>query len=152
MHFFYPIMEDPFLLKGPWGFSQIARMVDSAIGGATTTDSHFKSRAITAYSHRCWQWEQNISFILCFYFFSLLPSVASGFEALKDQNICNKIMVKFIQNYGNIFETNINKEVCTEEPSTLIIFKVCIYLRKHQMPMFKWNRFSLLVSTMKCSW
>ncbi|XP_053182251.1 protein FAM13A [Scomber japonicus] len=49
--------------------------------------------------------------------------VASGFEALKDQNICNKIMVKFIQNYGNIFETNINKEVCTEEPSTLIIFK-----------------------------
>ncbi|KAM7419416.1 hypothetical protein PAMA_016505 [Pampus argenteus] len=49
--------------------------------------------------------------------------VAPGFEALKDQNICNKIMVKFIQNYSNIFETNTNKQGCTEEQSTLIIFK-----------------------------
>ncbi|XP_062282095.1 protein FAM13A [Scomber scombrus] len=50
--------------------------------------------------------------------------VAPGFEALKDQNICNKIMVKFIQNYGNIFETNVNKEGCTEEPSTIIFKEV----------------------------
>ncbi|XP_067441001.1 protein FAM13A isoform X2 [Thunnus thynnus] len=49
--------------------------------------------------------------------------VAPGFEALKDQNICNKIMVKLIQNYSNIFETNTNKEGGTKEPSTLIIFK-----------------------------
>ncbi|KAK1887040.1 Protein FAM13A, partial [Dissostichus eleginoides] len=31
--------------------------------------------------------------------------VAPGFEAMKDQNICNKIMVKLIQNYSDLFET-----------------------------------------------
>ncbi|XP_040001193.1 protein FAM13A isoform X2 [Xiphias gladius] len=41
--------------------------------------------------------------------------VAPGFEAMKDQNICNKIMVKLIQNYSNIFETDKEKEGCTEE-------------------------------------
>ncbi|XP_050926529.1 protein FAM13A isoform X6 [Lates calcarifer] len=49
--------------------------------------------------------------------------VAPGFEALKEQNICNKIMVKLIQNYNSIFETNREKEGCTDELSTLIIVK-----------------------------
>ncbi|XP_056228385.1 protein FAM13A isoform X3 [Seriola aureovittata] len=49
--------------------------------------------------------------------------VAPGFEAMKDQNICNKIMVKLIQNYSNIFETDKEKEGRTEEISTLIIVK-----------------------------
>ncbi|XP_040892101.1 protein FAM13A isoform X4 [Toxotes jaculatrix] len=49
--------------------------------------------------------------------------VAPGFEAMKDQNICNKIMVKLIQNYSNIFETDKEKESCTEELSTLIVVK-----------------------------
>ncbi|XP_076003800.1 protein FAM13A isoform X2 [Genypterus blacodes] len=48
--------------------------------------------------------------------------VAPGFEAMKDQNICNKIMAKLIQNYTNIFETNTHEErCCTEERSTIII-------------------------------
>ncbi|KAM9363719.1 protein FAM13A [Symphorus nematophorus] len=49
--------------------------------------------------------------------------VNPGFEAIKDQNICNKIMVKLIQNYSNIFETDRDREGCTEEQSTLIIVK-----------------------------
>lgn len=49
-------------------------------------------------------------------------SVAPGFEAMKDQNICNKIMVKFIQNYSNIFETD--PESFTEEQGTVLIVKV----------------------------
>ncbi|XP_041822694.1 protein FAM13A isoform X2 [Chelmon rostratus] len=47
--------------------------------------------------------------------------VAPGLEAMKDQNICNKIMVKLIQNYSNIFE--IDREGCKEEQSTPIIVK-----------------------------
>ncbi|XP_035494027.2 protein FAM13A isoform X2 [Scophthalmus maximus] len=49
--------------------------------------------------------------------------VAPSFEAMKDQNILNKIMVKLIQNYCNIFETDKEKEGCTEELPTLIIVK-----------------------------
>ncbi|XP_068445109.1 protein FAM13A isoform X2 [Clinocottus analis] len=49
--------------------------------------------------------------------------VAPGYEAIKDQNICNKIMLKFIQNYSNIFEIAGTGEGCTGEPSTLIIVK-----------------------------
>uniref|UniRef100_A0A8C4GT79 Family with sequence similarity 13 member A n=1 Tax=Dicentrarchus labrax TaxID=13489 RepID=A0A8C4GT79_DICLA len=43
---------------------------------------------------------------------------------IKEQNICNKIMVKLIQNYNNIFESGREREGCTEELSTLIIVKV----------------------------
>nr|XP_046272138.1 LOW QUALITY PROTEIN: protein FAM13A [Scatophagus argus] len=49
--------------------------------------------------------------------------VVPGFEAMKDQNICNKIMVKLIQNYSNIFETDRDGEGCVEEHPTLIIVK-----------------------------
>ncbi|XP_035813940.2 protein FAM13A isoform X2 [Amphiprion ocellaris] len=51
--------------------------------------------------------------------------VAPGFEAIKDQNVCNKIMVKLIQNYSSIFEASTDKveEDCSEEQSTLIIVK-----------------------------
>uniref|UniRef100_A0A669DFK0 Family with sequence similarity 13 member A n=1 Tax=Oreochromis niloticus TaxID=8128 RepID=A0A669DFK0_ORENI len=50
--------------------------------------------------------------------------VAPGFEALKDQNICNKIMAKLIQNYNNIFETNTDGEdYAKEEASPIIVRK-----------------------------
>ncbi|KAM4584600.1 protein FAM13A isoform 2-T2 [Odontesthes bonariensis] len=51
--------------------------------------------------------------------------VVPGFDAMVDQNICNKIMVKLIQNYGSIFEssTGTDKEDCTEEQPTLVIVK-----------------------------
>ncbi|XP_056264198.1 protein FAM13A isoform X3 [Pseudoliparis swirei] len=49
--------------------------------------------------------------------------VAPGYEAMKDQNICNKIMFKFIQNYSNIFQIARNAEGCTEERPTPIIVK-----------------------------
>uniref|UniRef100_A0A3B5QAW1 Family with sequence similarity 13 member A n=1 Tax=Xiphophorus maculatus TaxID=8083 RepID=A0A3B5QAW1_XIPMA len=46
--------------------------------------------------------------------------VAPSPEAVKDQNICNKIMVQFIQNYSCIFEDESpDKEDETEERSTL---------------------------------
>ncbi|XP_062244130.1 protein FAM13A isoform X4 [Platichthys flesus] len=49
--------------------------------------------------------------------------VAPGFEAMKDQNICNKLMLKLIQNYNSIFEGDKEKDGCSDEPSTLIIDK-----------------------------
>ncbi|XP_039659151.1 protein FAM13A isoform X5 [Perca fluviatilis] len=49
--------------------------------------------------------------------------VAPGFEAMKDQTICNKIMIKFIQNYSNIFESARDEEGCTEDLSALVIVK-----------------------------
>ncbi|XP_068178247.1 protein FAM13A isoform X2 [Antennarius striatus] len=49
--------------------------------------------------------------------------VASGSEAMKDQNICNKIMVKLIQNYRNIFGTHGDRDDCTVEHSNLIVVK-----------------------------
>lgn len=51
--------------------------------------------------------------------------VAPGFEAMKDQTICNKIMAKLIQNYSNIFEAEKHHESCTEEHPTIITVKVC---------------------------
>lgn len=50
--------------------------------------------------------------------------MAPGFEALKDQNICNKIMAKLIQNYYNIFETNTDREDYTKEEASPIIAEV----------------------------
>uniref|UniRef100_A0A665XC58 FAM13A-like domain-containing protein n=1 Tax=Echeneis naucrates TaxID=173247 RepID=A0A665XC58_ECHNA len=43
---------------------------------------------------------------------------------MKDQNICNKLMVKIIQNYTNIFEMDKANNGYTEEASTLIVVKV----------------------------
>ena len=61
-----------------------------------------------------------LTLIHTFYFFlSPIISVPPGFEAMRDQNICNKIMTKFIQNYNNIFENNTDKDL-----PTLIIVKV----------------------------
>ncbi|KAM6940691.1 protein FAM13A [Xenentodon cancila] len=50
--------------------------------------------------------------------------VSPSFEAIRDQNICNKIMVKLIQNYGSIFETNADEEDRAGDESTLITVKV----------------------------
>lgn len=68
--------------------------------------------------------------LFLFGFSSLLPlffSVAPGFEAMKNQNICNCIMVKLIQNCNNIFEVDGDQEGSTEEQPTLIIVKVLLY-------------------------
>lgn len=53
--------------------------------------------------------------------FYLFCSVAPGFEAMKDQNICNKLMVKLIQNFNNIFGS---ERVIDTEHSTIIVVKV----------------------------
>ncbi|XP_017160815.1 protein FAM13A isoform X6 [Poecilia reticulata] len=51
--------------------------------------------------------------------------VAPSPEAVKDQNVCNEIMVQFIQNYSCIFEAESpNKEDETEERSTLSLVQV----------------------------
>ncbi|XP_053712965.1 protein FAM13A isoform X1 [Synchiropus splendidus] len=49
--------------------------------------------------------------------------VSPGFEALMEQNICNKIMVMLIQNYSSIFEDNAEKSAVAEPQSTLIVVK-----------------------------
>lgn len=57
---------------------------------------------------------------LCFSF----PSVGPGLEAMRDQNICNKIMVKFIQNYSHLFEIAGDTEGRADKPSTFVTLKV----------------------------
>ncbi|XP_068614222.1 protein FAM13A-like [Brachionichthys hirsutus] len=49
--------------------------------------------------------------------------VAPGSEAMKDQNICNKIMVKLIEDYSSIFGTDGDGDDRTVERSTLIVVK-----------------------------
>lgn len=48
---------------------------------------------------------------------------------MKDQNICNKIIVKLIQNCRSIFESSPDGETCPEDRSTIIVVKVlsCFY-------------------------
>lgn len=40
----------------------------------------------------------------------LFRRVAPSLEAVKDQNICNKIMVQLIQNYSRIFDAESDPE------------------------------------------
>ena len=58
----------------------------------------------------------------------LLCSVSPGFEAIKEQNICNKIMAELIQNYSNIFDSSPDgdQDGLTGHLPTLIIVKVHI--------------------------
>ncbi|KAI1887408.1 hypothetical protein AGOR_G00189990 [Albula goreensis] len=49
--------------------------------------------------------------------------VSPGFEGMKEQNICNKIMAKLIQNYSAIFESDINSEDHKEVLSEVIAVK-----------------------------
>ncbi|XP_058626309.1 protein FAM13A isoform X3 [Onychostoma macrolepis] len=49
--------------------------------------------------------------------------VSSGFEGIREQNICNNIMAKLIQNYSAIFESVVERRPIEEKPSNLIIVK-----------------------------
>nr|XP_040042068.1 protein FAM13A isoform X2 [Gasterosteus aculeatus aculeatus] len=49
--------------------------------------------------------------------------VGPGLEAMRDQNICNKIMVKFIQNYSHLFEIAGDTEGRADKPSTFVTLK-----------------------------
>ncbi|XP_062379114.1 protein FAM13A isoform X3 [Sardina pilchardus] len=44
--------------------------------------------------------------------------VSSGFDGIQEQNICNKIMAKMIQNYSSIFETDMEKGSSMRETET----------------------------------
>lgn len=65
---------------------------------------------------------------ICVCFCSCISSVSQGFDAMKEQNICNKIMVKLIQNCRSIFESSSDGETCPEEHSTIIAVKVLSFL------------------------
>ncbi|XP_026059381.1 protein FAM13A-like isoform X8 [Carassius auratus] len=49
--------------------------------------------------------------------------VSSGFDGIREQNICNNIMAKLIQNYSTIFEPAVERRLIEEEPSNLIKVK-----------------------------
>ncbi|XP_059410630.1 protein FAM13A-like isoform X5 [Carassius carassius] len=49
--------------------------------------------------------------------------VSSGFDGIREQNICNNIMAKLIQNYSAIFEPVVERRLIEEEPSNLIKVK-----------------------------
>lgn len=57
-------------------------------------------------------------------------SVPSGFEGIKEQEICNKIMTKMLENYNTLFELDglkkdEEKPVC-EELARIILVKVSV--------------------------
>ncbi|XP_061686267.1 protein FAM13A isoform X2 [Syngnathoides biaculeatus] len=49
--------------------------------------------------------------------------VTPGFEALNEQNICNKILVRFIQNYSSVFEED-TKDREKEDQDDVVLVKV----------------------------
>ncbi|XP_050971244.1 protein FAM13A isoform X1 [Labeo rohita] len=49
--------------------------------------------------------------------------VSSGFDGIREQNICNNIMAKLIQNYSAIFESVVETRQTEEKPSNLIMVK-----------------------------
>ncbi|XP_043084970.1 protein FAM13A isoform X3 [Puntigrus tetrazona] len=49
--------------------------------------------------------------------------VSSGFDGIREQNICNNIMAKLIQNYSAIFESVEERKQIEEKPSNLIVVK-----------------------------
>uniref|UniRef100_A0A8C2DTC6 Family with sequence similarity 13 member A n=1 Tax=Cyprinus carpio TaxID=7962 RepID=A0A8C2DTC6_CYPCA len=46
--------------------------------------------------------------------------VSSGFDGIREQNICNNIMAKLIQNYSAIFEPVVERRLIEGKPSNLI--------------------------------
>ncbi|XP_067261503.1 protein FAM13A isoform X2 [Chanodichthys erythropterus] len=49
--------------------------------------------------------------------------VSSGFDGIREQNICNNIMAKLIQKYSAIFESVVERRQIEEEPSNIIMVK-----------------------------
>ncbi|KAK2909238.1 hypothetical protein Q8A67_005075 [Cirrhinus molitorella] len=49
--------------------------------------------------------------------------VSSGFDGIQEQNVCNNIMAKLIQNYSAIFESVVEGRQTEEKPSNLIMVK-----------------------------
>ncbi|XP_056312524.1 protein FAM13A isoform X6 [Danio aesculapii] len=49
--------------------------------------------------------------------------VSSGLDGIREQNICNNIMAKLIQNYSAVFESELEKKQTEEEPSNIIMVK-----------------------------
>uniref|UniRef100_A0A8C2DUU6 Family with sequence similarity 13 member A n=1 Tax=Cyprinus carpio TaxID=7962 RepID=A0A8C2DUU6_CYPCA len=49
--------------------------------------------------------------------------VSSGFDGIREQNICNNIMAKLIQNYSAIFEPVVERRLIEGKPSNLIVVK-----------------------------
>ncbi|XP_056619255.1 protein FAM13A isoform X3 [Triplophysa dalaica] len=52
--------------------------------------------------------------------------VSSGFDGIQEQNICNNIMAKLIQNYSTIFKSAAEKSQTQEEYSNIIVVKEAI--------------------------
>ncbi|XP_073810851.1 protein FAM13A isoform X4 [Danio rerio] len=49
--------------------------------------------------------------------------VSSGFDGIREQNICNNIMAKLIQNYSAVFESQLEEKQTEEESSNIIMVK-----------------------------
>lgn len=59
-------------------------------------------------------------------FFPLISSVSPGLEGMKEQDLCNKIMAKILENYNTLFEVEYveNDTQRCENRARLIIVKV----------------------------
>uniref|UniRef100_A0A8C2JFL3 Family with sequence similarity 13 member A n=1 Tax=Cyprinus carpio TaxID=7962 RepID=A0A8C2JFL3_CYPCA len=55
--------------------------------------------------------------------------VSSGFDGIREQNICNNIMAKLIQNCSTIFKPVLERRQIEEKPSNLIMVKVSKTIR-----------------------
>ncbi|XP_026788995.3 protein FAM13A isoform X2 [Pangasianodon hypophthalmus] len=49
--------------------------------------------------------------------------VSSGFEGIQEQDVCNKIMARLIENYSTIFEPDGGQELPQTKPSNIIMVK-----------------------------
>lgn len=50
--------------------------------------------------------------------------MSTGFEGIQEQDVCNKIMARLIENYSTIFEPDRGQELTKTKPSSIIIVKV----------------------------
>lgn len=95
----------------------------------------------------------------------------SGFEGIKEQEICNRIMTKMLENYNTLFELeglkkDEEKPVC-EELARIILVKVSIsnisfsysksiiqaYFRlQFRNPLDKWKADSLVIMSCVIDW
>ena len=62
----------------------------------------------------------------CSQFFPLISSVPPGLEGVKEQDLCNRIMAKILENYNTLFEVEYmeNDNQRCENLARLIMVKV----------------------------
>ncbi|KAJ8336199.1 hypothetical protein SKAU_G00395420 [Synaphobranchus kaupii] len=75
--------------------------------------------------------------------------VSPGFDGIKEQNLCNKVMVKLIQNYNAIFESDADPEDPTENFLEVITVKAALSTQTDNVDSVAESATEILTSTPK---